>query len=152
MARNGCQGRSCFHRKLRAGRIPTKLVLDALCAARFAVCCIEHRHDIAGLIASDLLRNTEVWLMDLSLEATTPRSSQIAAHLITLDDFSMTTGLAVPVDRDVVEDAPDDLPTGRAGASGKAARWISASESFLIVHKIPIKKLNAWPSGRTMFD
>jgi len=108
-----------FERYRNSARLPVDSdearVLDALCAARFAVCRIERRHDVAGLVACDLLRNTELWLMDLSLEATAPEGFAIATHLIALEGFSMTTGMAVPVNRDILEDALEDLPARRAG-------------------------------------
>jgi hypothetical protein len=89
-------------------------VLDALCAARFAVARIERRHDVAGLVALDLLRDAELWLMDLNMEASAPDGFVIAAHLITIEGFSMTTGMPVPVNRDDLDDALDGLPKARA--------------------------------------
>ena len=96
-------------------------VLDALCRARFAICRIERRHAVAGLVAFDLMREAELWLMDLSMEATVSDGFVFAAHLIELDGFSMTTGLLVPVDRDDVEDALDDMPARRVGAPEELA-------------------------------
>ena len=45
------------------------LVLDAMRKARFSLLVIERRHETAGLIATDLVRNSEVWLMDVGLES-----------------------------------------------------------------------------------
>lgn len=95
-------------------------VLDALCGARFAICRIDRRHDVAGLVAFDLMRETELWLMDLSMEATISHGFVFAAHLIALDGFSMTTGMLVPINRDDVEDALCDMPARRADAAPEA--------------------------------
>jgi hypothetical protein len=91
-------------------------VLDALCAARFVIGSIERRHDVAGLVATDLLRDTELWLMDVSLEATFCDRFSFAGYLITLDGFWMTTGVLAPVERDDLASALDHLPPARGGA------------------------------------
>jgi hypothetical protein len=108
-----------FERYRHSAKLPVDSdearVLDALCSARFAVCRIERRHDVAGLVAFDLMRDRELWLMDLSMEATVPDGFTLAAHLVTIDGFSMTTGMLVPVNRDDLEDALDDMPARRVG-------------------------------------
>ena len=90
-------------------------MLDALCAARFVIGAIEGLHDVAGLVATDLLRGTELWLMDMNLEASMSETFVFAGHLITLDGFWMTTGAIAPVERADVEDALDHLPPARGG-------------------------------------
>jgi hypothetical protein len=109
-----------FERYRHSAKLPADSeearVLDALCRTHFAVCRIERRHAVAGLVAFDLMRDRELWLMDLSMEATVPDGFVIAAHLVTLDGFSMTTGMMVPVNRDDLEDALDDMPARRADA------------------------------------
>jgi len=90
-------------------------VLDALCAARFVIGAIEGRHDVAGLVVTDLLRGTELWLMDVNLEASLSEPFAFAGHLITLDGFWMTTGVLAPVERTDLEDALDHLPPARGG-------------------------------------
>jgi hypothetical protein len=91
-------------------------VLDAMCAARFAIWRVERRHELAGLIVHDLMREAEVWLMDLGMEATADEGRCFASHLFAPAAFSMTTGIIVPVDRDIIEDALDDLPPARHAA------------------------------------
>jgi hypothetical protein len=88
-------------------------VLDAMCAARFAICRVEAWHESAGVVVRDLLRDAELWLMDLGMEATADEGACFASHLITPDAYSMTTGVVVPVDRDILEDALDDMPPAR---------------------------------------
>jgi len=91
-------------------------ILEAMCAARFAVWRIERRHELAGLVVRDLMRKAEAWLMDLSLEVTAEDGTCFASHLFTPGPFSMTTGMIVPVDRDILEDAVEALPPARLAA------------------------------------
>lgn len=86
------------------------LVLDAMRAARFSVLCIERRHEIAGLIATDIFRRTEVWLIDIGLEGSVPDGSLIATRLYTPERFAMTAGVNVPFDPEIVEDLVAELP------------------------------------------
>lgn len=39
-------------------------MLEAMCASQFAILMVERRHDTIGLIATDILRNSKVWLID----------------------------------------------------------------------------------------
>src|SRR4051794_20720278 len=48
------------------------LVLDAMRHARFSIWQVQRRHDAAGLIVLDMLRQQEEWLVDENLEATMP--------------------------------------------------------------------------------
>jgi hypothetical protein len=45
-----------------------RLMLDAMRASQFAILLIEQRHDAVGLIATDILRNSKVWLLDVGLD------------------------------------------------------------------------------------
>jgi hypothetical protein len=87
-----------------------KLVLDAMRAASFSVLCIEGRHEIAGLIATDIFRRTEVWLVDIGLEGSVPDGSLIATRLYAPERFAMTAGVNVPFDPDIVDDLAAELP------------------------------------------
>ena len=42
-----------------------RLMLEAMRASQFAILLIEQRHDTVGLIATDILRNSKVWLLDV---------------------------------------------------------------------------------------
>jgi hypothetical protein len=87
-----------------------KLVLDAMRAASFSVLCIEKRHEIAGLIATDIFRRTEVWLVDIGLEGSVPDGSLIATRLYAPERFAMTAGVNVPFDPDIVDDLAAEFP------------------------------------------
>jgi hypothetical protein len=96
------------------------LVLEAMRAARFSILVIERRHEAAGLVATDLIRQDTVWLVDLGLESSMPDGATIATRLYTPDRFAMTAGVNVPFDFAMVEDLRAELPP-RLGKGGLTA-------------------------------
>jgi hypothetical protein len=107
--------RSCAIERYRnAAKLPPESddarVLDAMCRSAFSIWRIERRHDLAGLILLDLLRETTCWLIDLGLEGVAKDGMCFAARLSTPEQFSMTSGVSVPVDRLTLESAFDRLP------------------------------------------
>ncbi|RXH12469.1 hypothetical protein [Bradyrhizobium guangzhouense] len=80
-----------------------RLMLDAMRASQFAILLIERPHDSAGLIVTDILRNTKVWLLDVGLEASMDEGELIATRLITPGPFSMTAGVNVPFEVEMLE-------------------------------------------------
>ena len=81
------------------------LVLEAMRAACFSILVIDRRHETAGVIANDLFRRTEVWLVDIALEGSVPDGAMMATRLYTAGEFSMTAGVIVPFDIDMIEDS-----------------------------------------------
>jgi hypothetical protein len=73
-----------------------RLMLEAMRASQFAILLIERRHDTMGLIATDILRNSKAWLVDVGLESSMDEGELIATRLITPGPFSMTAGVNVP--------------------------------------------------------
>jgi hypothetical protein len=86
------------------------LVLEAMRAARFSVLLIDRHHETAGLIATDLFRRTEVWLVDIGLERSLSAGEMFATRLFTPARFSMTAGTYVPFEFDMLTDILDELP------------------------------------------
>lgn len=80
------------------------VVLDAMCDARFTFITIKRRHQVAGLIVWDLLRREEVWLMDEGLEETGAEGYTLASRLVELDEFCITTGASVVLDKEMLEE------------------------------------------------
>jgi hypothetical protein len=110
-------GRSrAIDRYARSARLPAgsddALVLEAMRGACFAILFIERRHASAGLIATDIFRRSNVWLVDLGLEASAAERTMIATRLITPEQFSMTAGVQVPFDMALIEDIYCELPRG----------------------------------------
>ena len=86
------------------------LVLEAMCHARFAVVSVQRRHPSAGLIVTDVFRNTELWLVDEGLEISMPVGTAYAARIYAPDRFVMTAGVGMPVDRDLLASALELAP------------------------------------------
>jgi hypothetical protein len=80
-----------------------RLMLEAMQASQFAILLIERRHDTVGLIATDILRDSQVWLLDVGLESSMDAGELIATRLITPGPFSMTTGVNVPFEVEMLE-------------------------------------------------
>jgi len=85
------------------------VVLAAMRQARFSAWRVERRHEVAGLIVQDLLRQGETWLVDEALEQSAPEGMSMAMRLCTPDVFAMTSGIIVPVDREVMVEVLDEV-------------------------------------------
>jgi hypothetical protein len=85
-------------------------MLQAMQASQFAILLIEQRHDTVGLIATDILRNTKVWLLDVGLESSMDDGELIATRLLTPGPFSMTAGVNVPFEIEMLESICMQLP------------------------------------------
>jgi hypothetical protein len=86
------------------------LVLAAMRAARFSILVIKRRHEAAGLVATDLFRRTEIWLVDIGLESSVPEGAVMATRLFAPEGFSMTAGVFAPFDLGTIEDLYAELP------------------------------------------
>ncbi len=89
--------------------------------ARFSVWRVERRHEVAGLIVQDLLRQGEAWLVDEALERSAPEGMTMTMRLGTAVEFAMTCGIIVPVDRDVMEEVLDEVLPRVRGAPDQVA-------------------------------
>ena len=86
------------------------VMLRAAQTAYFAMCRVEGPHETAGLNIFDLARQKTVRLMDEGFEASMPVGALFASRLQPVDDFVMTTGAAVPLDRFTLQDILSNLP------------------------------------------
>ncbi|WP_431201393.1 hypothetical protein ACQ86E_19705 [Bradyrhizobium betae] len=93
-----------------------RLMLDAMCASQFAILLIERHHESAGLIATDILRNSEVWLLDVGLDSSMDEGELIATRLITPGAFSMTAGVNVPFEIEMLDAVCALLPRNIANS------------------------------------
>ena len=87
-----------------------RLMLEAMRASQFALLLIEQHHDTVGVIATDILRNTSVWLLDVGLESSMDDGELIATRLITPGPFAMTAGVNVPFEIEMLEPICGLLP------------------------------------------
>jgi len=97
-----------------------RLMLEAMRASQFAILLIEQRHDVAGLIATDILRNSSVWLLDVGLESSMDDGQLIATRLLAPGPFSMTAGVNIPFEIEMLEPVCALLP--QRMANGKLTR------------------------------
>ncbi len=86
------------------------LVLEAMCNARFAVVLVQRRHQVAGLLVTDVFRNIDLRLVDEGLEMSLPDGSAYATRYFTPDDFAMTAGVGMPVDLVLLASAVESVP------------------------------------------
>jgi hypothetical protein len=93
-----------------------RLMLEAMRASQFAILLIEQRHDTAGLIATDIFRNAKVWLLDVGLESSMEGGELLATRLITPGPFSLTAGVSMPFEIEMLEPLCGMLPQ-RMGSS-----------------------------------
>lgn len=90
-------------------------MLDAMRNARFSIWRLERRHDTVGLIVTDVLREVEAWLVDEKLETSAPEGMSFAGRLCVPEDFAMSCGVVVPVDRDLITEVALDTLAWRRG-------------------------------------
>ena len=81
------------------------LLLAAMCGARFAIIAVQRQHPVAGLLVTDIFRQTDLWLLDEGLERSLPTGAMFATRYYTPADFAMTAGIGVPIDLDFLEAA-----------------------------------------------
>ena len=80
-----------------------RLMVEAMQASQFAILLIERRHDVAGLIATDVVRNSKVWLLDVGLESSMDDGELIATRLL-------TRGVNIPFEIEMLEPVCALLP------------------------------------------
>src|ERR1700719_1952363 len=111
-----------------------RLMLDAMRTSQFAILLIEQRHDAVGLIATDILRNSKVWLLDVGLESSMHDGELIATRLLTPGPFSMTAGVNVPFEIEMLEPICMLLPQ-RMG-NGKLSRIAEDRRLAEVIYKV----------------
>lgn len=112
------------------------LMLDAMRRSQFAVLLIEQRRDTVGLIATDILRNSKVWLLDVGIESSMDDGELIATRLITPGPFSMTAGVMAPFEIEMLEPICMLLPQ-RIG-NGKLSRVADDRRFAQAVYKVAL--------------
>jgi hypothetical protein len=86
------------------------VVLQAMRNAKFALIRVLRRHETAGLIVADLFRRSEVWLVDEGMERSFSEGGLMATRLYRPDSFSMTAGVGVLFDAELLEDVICEVP------------------------------------------
>ena len=122
-----------IERYARSAAVPTgsddEAVLQAMCRARFSVWQVERRHETAGLIVQDLMREESLWLVDEGLEQTAAEGMSLAMRVITPETFAMTCGVIVPIDGMLLDEVLDEVLgriRGEADAIANDRRFATA--------------------------
>lgn len=106
-------GRSrAIDRYAKAARLPASsdemFMLEAMRHARFSIWQVERRHDACGLVVSDMLRQTEAWLVDEGMERSARSGMCFASRLCEVEPFVITSGVMVPVLGPMLEEVLTD--------------------------------------------
>ena len=64
--------------------------------------------ETAGLVLTDVLRETQERLVDEKLEASSPENMAFAGRICEPDNVAMTCGVIVPVTRELIEEVTLD--------------------------------------------
>jgi hypothetical protein len=80
-----------------------RVLADRVGEARFSIYRMIERHNVAGLLLSDLLADgMPIWLMDRSLEKNPPEGIAFGIRTFNAGPFHAGFGIAVPIDDDTV--------------------------------------------------
>jgi hypothetical protein len=86
-------------------------VFEAMRNARFVLGTVERRHETAGLIIGDALRQTDFWLVDEGLESSVENGTDLATRVFTPDAISVTIAVMMPLDDVILEDVIQKMLT-----------------------------------------
>jgi hypothetical protein len=92
-----------FYRRIRGGRLDTfsRQVLERMAASLYTFYTIEAIVEDGVLAIKDLLTKTSTVLLDITLSRMARPGMSVAGHLLVFDDFTMPTGVGVPLDREL---------------------------------------------------
>lgn len=93
------------------------LLLQAMCKAYYSLFAVEKIHTGKGATMKDLLMNRCFVLMDIGIGETALPGMIFAGRVLPFEDFSMTSGTFIPIDRDLMES--DILPVVERLLQGK---------------------------------
>jgi len=104
------------------------LLLQAMQAARFSVFAAEEAVPGIGVQVRDLLRDEPLFLVDIGFSQTAGPGLVLAGNVISLLGLTMTTGAMLPVNRTILEDLLQQLPTRFATATIGQFRQLSPND------------------------
>lgn len=91
------------------------LLLDAMSRARYSLFQVQSVAEGVGVNCRDLLRGDGGSVIDEGLGSTAAPGVIFACRLVVLPELSMTTGAALPIDADTLEDIKSVLEDGAQG-------------------------------------
>jgi len=91
-------------------------VLQAMRQAYYGLLLVEDALPGVGVRVCDLLRDRRFLLADIGLSQTATEEGILATHVVPFDEFSMTSGAALPLDSETLAAIQDEvLPRDRQG-------------------------------------
>ena len=78
-------------------------LFEALCASRFSLFRAIGRRKPAGVRLVDLMRGSEVWLLDEGIEQSAKSGALFAMRVAPIEGFVVTCGAVIPVDGEAAE-------------------------------------------------
>ncbi|MGY3440202.1 MULTISPECIES: hypothetical protein [unclassified Bradyrhizobium] len=133
-----------------------ELVLDAMRRSQFAILLIEQRHDAIGVIATDILRNTKVWLLDIGIESSMEDGELFATRLLTPGPFSMTAGVLVPFEIGMLKPVsmllPQRIGDGNPGRAADDRRFAEAVYKVALAGGVMDKVVYFDPGNQDLGD
>jgi hypothetical protein len=76
-------------------------VLSAMCATVFSIFRVDGCHRGAGVNLTDLISGQSMWVVDRGLESSAFTGVEVALRLFQPDEFWMTTGVAIKIDKSI---------------------------------------------------
>jgi hypothetical protein len=84
-------------------------VLQAMSRARFSIWQVERRHETAGLIVQDLMREESLWLVDEGLEQSVANGASLAMRVNAPETFAITCGVGVPINAMLLDEIFEEV-------------------------------------------
>jgi hypothetical protein len=97
------------------------VMLEAMRRSRFSLWRLERKHETAGVVIKDAMREAEAWLVDERIEEVAPEGMVFAARVCRPEPFEMICGIAVPVDQAMGEAVFGRALPGLRGAPAQIA-------------------------------
>lgn len=79
-------------------------LLQAMLKAHYSLFSVKAIHANKGLVLSDLLRDNEIFLIDLSMSRTAMPGMLFMGHVLPMPNFHMTSGAFMPVPESIMDD------------------------------------------------
>lgn len=128
------------------------LLLEAMTGATYSLYGITSVFPGLGVEVMDLLREESRFVMDEALSRTGQEGLVMAARLIELPEFSMTTGAVLPVDESTLQSITHALERTSINPGDLAAGALSKNEEAVVASTIIRRALGSGTSSRVRYE
>ena len=81
-----------------------RMILEGMCSARHSLFRVLRVERGSGVLLLDGFREDHVFVWDVGFSQTARRGAMLACRIYSVDEVTMTTGAALPIDREWVDD------------------------------------------------